>query len=326
MPLTTSALGVLVGFVGIPALLVGYLIGAERLLRGLPAKRQRTLRPWVWLAPALLFLTVFLVYPVAYTLVFSVLGPESRRFVGLGNYRFVLTNDEMLLAFRNNLLWLVAFTGAALVGGVAMAVLTDRVRYESTVRTILFMPQAISFVAAGVTWKFVYAFRPAGDPQIGLLNALRVGAGLPPVAWLVAPVVNTFALILVAVWVWMGFCVVILSAALKAIPPDLMDAARVDGAGEWQVLRAITLPLLGPTIGVVATTLVIFALRAFDIVYVMTNGNFGTEVIANRMYKEMFTFRDFGRASAIAVILLIVTSPAIAANVRRFRRPPEAVS
>jgi alpha-glucoside transport system permease protein len=181
---------------------------------------------------------------------------------------------------------------------------------------------AISFVAASVIWKFVYEFRPAGAPQIGLLNALltSISAAARPIAWLVDLRFNNLALIVVAVWVWVGFCLVILSAALKGIEPELLEAGRCDGCTEWQVFWRIVFPMLGTTIAVVATTMVIFALKAFDVVYVMTNGNFSTEVIANRMYKEMFNFRHFGRASAIAVILFLATIPVMAANIRRFRR------
>jgi alpha-glucoside transport system permease protein len=186
----------------------------------------------------------------------------------------------------------------------------------------MFLPMAISFVAAGVIWKFVYEFRPAGVPQIGLLNAVLTAliAEFRPVAWLVNLRLNNFALIMVAVWVWVGFCLVILSAALKGIEPELLEAARVDGATEWQVFWHIIIPMLTTTIVVVATTMVIIALKAFDVVYIMTNGNFNTEVIASRMYKEMFNFRHAGRASAIAVILFIATAPVMVANIRRFRR------
>lgn len=309
--------------VGIPALQVGYAVLLEFLLRLVPQERVRwLLRPWLWLAPALVLLSVFLLYPAINTLYLSLLGPDSRHIVGLSNYLFAFTSPEMLVAFRNNLLWLVLFTGLTVTLGVAMAVLSDRVRYESLAKSVLFLPMAISFVAAGVIWKFVYEFRPLGLPQIGLLNAALVSAlpGFEPVAWLVRPPGNTLALILVATWVWTGFCLVILSAALKGIPGDLLEAARVDGATEWQVFWHVMIPHLASTITVVATTMVIYALKAFDVVYVMTNGNFETEVIANRMYKEMFNFRDFGRASAIAVILFAATIPVMVANIRRFRQ------
>ncbi len=313
---------ILAAVVAVPALQVGYALAAEAALGVLPHRAQTRLRPWLWLAPALAFLAAFLVYPALHTLVLSTLDARGRAFVGLRNYVAVFTTPEMLVAFRNNLLWLVLFTSATISLGLLLAVLTDRVRYEAVAQAVIFMPMAISFVAASVIWKFVYEFRPAGAPQIGLLNAVltRLIPGFQPVAWLVNLTTNTVALILVAVWVWVGFCLVVLSAALKGIPEELLEAARVDGATEWQVFWRITLPVLGPTVAVVATTMVIFALKAFDIVYVMTNGNFNTEVIANRMYKEMFNVRDFGRASAIAVVLFLATVPVMAANVRRFRQ------
>ncbi len=312
----------LIVVVGVPIVEVAYAVMGEAVLRLVPERRRWIFRPWVWLAPALFLLAVFLVYPAINTAVLSLLGADSKRFVGLRNFLFAFTDHEMLIAFRNNVLWLVVFTGLTVGLGLVMAVLTDRVRYETVAKSILFLPMAISFVAAGVIWKFVYEFRPLGLPQVGLLNAalLRIVPGSQPVAWLIDPAINNLVLILVAVWVWTGFCVVILGAALKGIPVELVEAARVDGATEWQVFWRITIIQLAPTITVLATTMAIYALKAFDIVYVMTNGNFNTEVIANRMYKEMFNFQDFGRASALAVILLVATVPIMIVNVRRFRQ------
>ena len=167
----------------------------------------------------------------------------------------------------------------------------------------------------------MYDYRPPGLPQTGTVNALLTAlvSGFEPQAWLINTPTNNLALIAVAVWTWTGFCVVILSAALKGIPTEVLEAARVDGAGEWQIFRYVILPLISPTVAVVTTTMIIFALKAFDIVYVMTNGNYDTEVIANRMYKEMFNFRHFGRAAAIAVVLLIAIVPVMLLNIRRFK-------
>ena len=248
------------------------------------------------------------------------MGKNSESFVGFSNYVFAFTKKPMLIAFRNNLLWLVVFTVFAVSLGLIFAVLFDRIRYESIVKSIIFLPMAISFVGAGVIWKFVYAYRPAGSPQIGILNAvLSKFPNFEPIGWLVNRMTNNSALIFVGIWIWVGFCMVILSAAYKGIPKELLEAARVDGATEIQVFWRITIPMMKPTIAVVATTMVINVLKVFDIVYVMTNGEFGTEVIANRMYKEMFHFHDFGRASAIAVILLLVIIPIMIINIRRFR-------
>jgi alpha-glucoside transport system permease protein len=200
------------------------------------------------------------------------------------------------------------------------------VPYEQLAKSIVFLPMAISFVAAGVIWKFVYDYRPPGVAQTGLLNALLMGIvpGFEPQAWLINnPPLNNLALITAAVWAWAGFCTVIISAALKGIPIELLEAARVDGASELQLFRRVIVPLLGPTLAVVATTMIIFALKAFDIVYVMTNGNYETEVIASLMYKQLFNVRDFGRASAVAVVLLIAIVPVMLINLRRFRQQDE---
>jgi len=276
--------------------------------------------PWLFMAPALFILIAYLVYPTLNTLYLSFFDKRSANFIGLHNYIWALTSKDMLVAFRNNLLWLVLFTGLTVSAGLALAVLLDRVRYESAAKSIVFLPMAISFVGAGVIWKFVYAYRPANAPQIGLLNALWTGLlNAKPIGWLVNRATNNFALIAVGVWIWTGFCMVILSAAYKGIPRELIEAARVDGANEWQIFWRVTLPLMKPTIAVVTTTMVINVLKVFDIVYVMTNGDLGTEVIANRMYKEMFHFRNFGRASAIAVILLLAIIPVMLINIRRFQ-------
>jgi alpha-glucoside transport system permease protein len=317
LPLAVAAL------VGVPALTAGYVIAAERGLGLLPDRARRAVRPWLWLAPALLLLAVFLVYPTVQTIWLSLYDARSEAFVGLANYQYVFGDSQMLGALRNNVIWLVVFTGAAVGLGLLFAVLVDRVPYEAVARSVVFLPMAISFVAAGVIWKFMYDYRPLGSAQTGALNAVVTGLGADPQAWLINPPGNNLALIAVAVWTWTGFCVVILSAALKGIPGEVLEAARVDGADELQIFRHIVFPLISPTVAVVTTTMVIFALKAFDIVYVMTNGNYETEVIANRMYKEMFNFRHFGRAAAIATILLAAIVPVMWVNVGRFRAQEE---
>jgi len=313
LPLAVAAV------IGVPAATAGYVVLAERLIEMLPDRRRRAVRPWVWLAPALLLLAVFLVYPALQTLWVSLRDANSVNFVGLENYIYVFGDSVMLIALRNNVIWLVFFTGVTVALGLLIAVLSDRVPYEGIARAVVFLPMAISFVAAGVIWKFMYDYRPPGLPQTGTLNAVLTALGFEPQAWLINTPTNNLALIAVAVWTWTGFCVVILSAALKGIPDEVLEASRVDGANEWQIFRYVILPLISPTVAVVTTTMIIFALKAFDIVYVMTNGNFDTEVIANRMYKEMFNFRHFGRAAAIAVVLLLAIVPVMLMNIRRFR-------
>ena len=309
----------LIVVIGVPGVLFGYIVLTERLLLLAPDIWRARLRPWVWLAPAVAFLAVFLIYPTIYTLYLSFLDKTSKEFVGIENYLYFLTTSDTLVALRNNAIWLVLLTFLAVGGGLIIAILVDRVRYESVAKSLIFVPLAISFVGAGVIWKFMFDFRPPGQPQTGTLNGILGAAGVDPVPWLINAPGNTIALIIVAVWIWTGFCMVILSGALKGISTELLEAARVDGANELQVFRGITFPLLLPTVAVVATTMVITSLKAFDIVYVMTNGAFDTEVIANRLYKELFSFGQPGRASATAIVLLLLIIPVMLINIRRFR-------
>jgi len=280
----------------------------------------KKITPWLYISPAAFLLFFFLVYPSINTIYISFFDYNSEIFMGIKNYLYCFTNEIMLNSFRNNALWVILFVPLTLSLGLIIAVLADRVKYESMVKSMIFMPMAISFVGAGVIWKFVYAYRPASSAQTGILNAIRSFFNLDPLPWLIIrPWLNNFCLIMVGVWIWTGFCMVILSASYKGIPRELLEAARVDGATEFKIFWKIILPLMQPTLAVVATTMTINVLKVFDIVYVMTNGNFNTEVVANRMYKEMFIFRNYGRASAIAVILLMLIIPMIIINIKRFR-------
>lgn len=282
--------------------------------------RTKWFTPWFYVIPALATLVFFLIYPSVNTLIISFFGPQSKEFVGFSNYIYCFTNETMLSAFRNNLLWVALFVPLTVFLGLIMAVILDRVHYESLIKSIIFMPMAISFVGAGVIWKFVYSYRPLGSGQIGILNAFLSYVGVQPIPWLIErPWLNNICLIIVGIWIWTGFCLVVLSASYKGIPRELLEAARVDGANEYRIFWKIILPLMKPTVAVIATTMLINVLKVFDIVYVMTNGGFSTEVIANRMYKEMFLFRNYGRASAIAILLLLFIIPMIVINVQRFR-------
>ncbi|HBG09592.1 MAG: sugar ABC transporter permease [Firmicutes bacterium] len=271
----------------------------------------------MYVGPAVLFLLVYQVYPALQTIYLSFLDRRSESFVGLANYKYVFTSQTMLRAFKNNLLWLVVFTAGTVGLGLLFAILVDRVRYERLAKSIIFMPMAVSFVGAGVVWKFIYAYRPAGAEQIGLLNQIVTVLGLEPKGWLLENPINNLALIVVGLWIWTGYCMVILSAAYKGIPKELMEAGQVDGANDWQVFRHIIVPEMRPALTMVTTTMLVNVLKIFDIIYVMTNGNFGTEVIANRMFKEMFQFANTGRASAIAVVLFMMIIPIMYANVRQ---------
>ncbi len=298
--------------------------------------------PWFYLAPSLLILFSFIVYPTLNTLLLSLRDRDSTHWATAAcrpdrtcwgifeNYHYVLTSELdlsspqaawrsfWLSSFGNNLKWLLFMVSGAVVIGLIMAVLTDRVSYESLAKSIIFLPMAISFVGAGVIWKFVYNFN-AGNTQIGLLNALITALGGRPIAFLQTIPINSFALIVVGIWMWAGFCMVILSAAIKNVPAEILEAARVDGASEWQTFWKITMPLIWPTVTVVLTTMVINVLKVFDIVFVMTGGNFGTDVIANRMYTEMYINHQTGRGTAVAVVLIVLIVPFMILNIRRVR-------
>jgi alpha-glucoside transport system permease protein len=301
--------------VGVPLVIIGYIVLTERVLRLLPANRRDGIRPWLWLAPALLFVGVFLIYPTIRTVILSFMDARSENFIGLDNYLEFFGNDRNWTVFINNLLWIVFFTLLTVVFGLLIAVLTDRVRYESVAKALIFLPMAISFVAAGIIWRFMYDF----SPDTGTLNAAVGVVGMEPQAWLFDWPRNSFMIIIAAAWIWTGFCMVILSAGLKGISTELLEAGRMDGANEFQVFFRIILPLMAPTIAVVTTTMIIFALKVFDLVYVMTGGRFDTDVLANRMFSEMFIGRDFGMSAAVAVILLALIIPIMAFNIRRFR-------
>jgi alpha-glucoside transport system permease protein len=310
----------IVAVVGVPAVLVGYILLTERLIQTLPERRQGRIRPWFWIAPALLFLFVFLIYPTLNTIVLSFLDAQSKNFVGIDNYIWFIQDRGTLEALRNSVLWVVFMTVGVVGLGLLIAILVDRVRYEPIAKSVIFVPLAISFVAAGIIWQFMYQYQDPSRPQTGTLNALIGIVGLGPTRFTQEQPINNFALIFIGIWMWTGFAMVILSAGLKSISTELLEAARVDGANEWQVFRGIIVPLLMPTIFVVGTTIVITALKSFDIVFTVTNGNFGTDVIAREMWQQMFTPPgNFGRASAVAIVLLLAIIPFMAINVRRFR-------
>jgi alpha-glucoside transport system permease protein len=311
----------LIVVIGVPAVLVGYIYATELLLRFAPERLKPRIRPWLWLLPALLFLFLFLVYPTILTIIRSFQGQLEGAFVGLDNYVWFFTSNDAIIALRNSLMWVVFLTLFCVGLGLIIAVLVDRVRYESVAKSVIFVPLAISMTAAGVIWRFMFEYQSTGTAQTGTLNGIVTAFGFDPISFLQVETLglNTIFLIIVMAWMWTGFAMVIISASLKGISAELLEAARVDGANEWQVFRLIVFPLLLPTIAVVSTTIVITALKAFDIVYVMTNGNYGTDVVASRMIKEMFTFGNFGRGSALAVILLVAIIPVMLININRFR-------
>jgi alpha-glucoside transport system permease protein len=311
-PLLTAAIAVL----AVPAVLVGYILLTEMVVQRVPRRLSTRVRPWLWLLPALLFVGVFLIYPTISTTIRSFFGRRGDTFVGFDNYISFFSRDETLIALRNNVIWMIVLPVAVVGLGLLIAILVDRVRYESVSKAVIFLPMAISGVAASVIWRFMFEL----NPNVGTFNAALGAVGGEPQAWLLNQPLNTFMIILAAVWMQTGFAMVILSAGLKGISAELLEAARVDGANEVQVFRNIVVPLLMPTIAVITTTMIIFALKTFDLVYVMTGGLYETEVMANRMYKELFNFNQPGRSAAIAVVLFIAIVPVMAMNIQRFRQ------
>lgn len=306
--------------VGVPGALVGYILLIEAALRAAPGHLQARIRPWLWLLPAFGFLGVFLVYPTIQTVIKSFQDRAARNFIGLANYEWFFGSSDMISTLFNTLTWVVLLPVITVGVGLLIAVLLDRVRYESIAKSAIFLPLAISATAAGVIWFFMFLWQPPGRPQVGTLNGILDAAGADPLAFLQVSDgrFNTVMLIIVMAWMWTGFAMVIISAAYKGISRELMEAARVDGASEWQVFKGIVWPLLLPTIAVISTTMIITALKAFDLVYVMTGGQFDTSVIAFEMIQQ-FGFGQQGRSSAVAVILLIAIIPIMAFNIRRFR-------
>ncbi|EYD74278.1 ABC alpha-glucoside transporter, inner membrane subunit AglF [Rubellimicrobium mesophilum DSM 19309] len=284
----------------------------------LPLGLGRTARPWVWLLLPILLVVLILIYPVIATFATSLKDARAEAWVGSENYRWAFSG-AMLDVVGNNVLWLIAFPLITLVLALFTATLFDKVRYEPLAIMVVILPTAISFTEGSVIWTQMYSFQPAGSPQIGTLNAVLGLFGVGPVPWLIQPVVNNLALIFIAVWLQLGIATLILSSAIKNVGAEMIEAARLDGAGEWRIFRSMILPNILPSVLVVLTTMIIVALKVFDIVYVMTNGNFGTDVIANRLYYELFAVSNLGHASAIAVILLFSALPIALVNIFQFR-------
>lgn len=314
---------IIAGSVGIPVLVFVLLGVGERVVSLLPVSFQRGARPWVWLFGPIVAVSTILIYPLIDTIVISFKDAESISYVGFANYVASFTGTMTDVLF-NNLLWLTVFPAATMVLALVAAVLFDKIRYERIAMTVVILPTAISFTAGSVIWTQMYSFQPEGKSQLGTFNALwTLLPGAKPVPWLINGTVNNFALILIAVWLGLGTAVLVLSAAVKNVAREQIEAARIDGASEWRIFRSVTLPSILPAVLVVLTTQVIAGLKVFDIVYVMTNGNFNTDVIANRMFNELFAYGDYGRASAIAVILLLGALPIVFINIFQFRREAE---
>ncbi len=307
----------------------------NNIVEKLPDLWTNRLLPFVFVGPAMAILGWYLAIPTLRTFWLSLFGRDgppaglnfweqlaSPAFVGLNNYVAVFTERLMLEAFRNNLMWIIFGSTLSVAFGLVIAVLADRSRFEKVAKSFIFLPMAISFVGASIIWNFIYEYRPAGQAQIGLLNAVVVNLGGSPQAypqWVsIAPWNNLF-LIVIVIWLQAGFSMVLFSAALKGIPEELLEAGRIDGANEFQIFFRIMVPYIRGTIISVWTTIVIFTLKIFDVVWVMTGGQFGTHVIATQFYRQSFTNRNSGFGSAIAIVLLIAVIPVMFYNLKQFR-------
>jgi alpha-glucoside transport system permease protein len=250
----------------------------------------------------------------------SFMNKDSTTYVGLRNYARVFTDSSLLEVLRNNVIWLVLGTVLTVGLGLLVAVLIDRVKIERVIKSALFLPMAISFVGASVIWRFVFIYQPANQPQTGLLNAMLAVFGIPPQVWLIDARFNTFAMITVYTWMMTGFCMVILSAALKGVPDEILEAAKIDGAGRFTIFWQVMVPMISSTLTVVTITMVINILKIFDVVYVMTGGNYHSSVVAVEFYNQLFNFGNYGQASALAMLLMIAIIPVMYFNIRQIRQ------
>ncbi|MGE7370832.1 carbohydrate ABC transporter permease [Neorhizobium sp. NPDC001467] len=286
--------------------------------------RRATIRPWLFLGPALILLGVYLVYPVVATFILSFYDRSGDQYVGLANYRWAFFDQQFRQSIFNNILWLAVVPAACTFFGLVIAVLTDRIWWGNIAKSIIFMPMAISFVGASVIWKFIYEFRGGNETQIGLLNAIVQAIGGDPQIWISLPFWNNFFLMIILIWIQTGFAMVILSAALRGIPEETIEAAVIDGANGWQIFWKIMVPQIWGTIAVVWTTITILVLKVFDIVLTMTNGQWNTMVLANLMFDWMFRGGgDSGRSAVIALVLMLAVTPIMIWNIRQAHRDAE---
>jgi alpha-glucoside transport system permease protein len=306
------------------------------IVERLPDEWTERLQPFVFVGPAIAILIWYLALPSVRTFYLSLFGRDgpprgvgffasfgTDAFVGFQNYVAVFSQRLLTEALRNNLMWIVFGSTGSVILGLLVATLADRSKFERVAKSLIFLPMAISFVGASVIWNFMYEVKPAGEAQIGLLNAILVALGGQPFAFDKAASIqpwNNLFLIVIVVWLQAGFAMVLFSAALKGIPGEILEAARVDGATEVQVFFKIMIPYIMGTIITVWTTIVIFTLKIFDVVWVMTGGQFGTHVIATQFYRQSFTARNSGYGSAIAIVLLVTVIPVLIYNLRQFRQ------
>jgi alpha-glucoside transport system permease protein len=294
-----------------------FFAGLNAVVMRLSPRWRGSLLPWVFVGPALLMLTAYLAWPVVSTIIKS-----FTEGAGVANWEWALTNPSNHQMYINNILWLVVGVTGSVGLGLLIAGLMDRVKYESFAKIFVFLPLAISLVGASVIWRFVYAWRAPGQAQYGLLNAIMDGLGRDPIPFYQTPDlrISTFALVVILIWLQTGFAMVVLSAAIKGVPTEIIEAAALDGATERQKFTHIVVPMIRGSLIMVTITTSIVVLKVFDIVFVMTGGRFNTDVVANQMYLQAFQFFDYGRASVLAVVLFLAVLPLALINVRNIRK------
>jgi alpha-glucoside transport system permease protein len=307
---------------GVGGALVLYYV-LNKFTELLPSAWEDRVKPFVYILPALLAISVFLIYPAVRTIILSFANRDSTAWVGFDNYTELLSSEGFRQTLLNTLLWIAIVPAITVIFGLGIAVLADRLhpRAEKLTKTIIFMPMAISMVGAATIWRFIYETRPAGQPQIGLQNAIVTALGFDPIVWLQQETLrfNSLLLMVILIWAQVGFSMVLLSAAVKGVPTDTLEAARIDGANERQSFFRVVVPQIWPTVITVFITVLIGVMKVFDIVYVMTNGNFNTNVIALDFYNQYFTNGNAGYASAIVVMLMLAVVPVMVYQVRQFR-------
>ena len=283
-------------------------------------KAQRPVAILVFLGPALLLLLFGLLGPAIRTFLLSFKGSASHTWVGFKNYQWLFTDESMRIVLRNTIFWIL-FTPIITTGlGLLLAILLDRMRRESIAKSMIFMPMAISFVGASIVWQFVYKYANPNQPQVGLMSSIAKHLGFEPTNWLLTQPLNTFLLMIIFVWSQTGFAMVILSAAIKNVPADIMEASALDGATGWRLFRGVTFPMVRSTFIVVLATMVVATLKLFDIVRASTGGNFGTSVLANEMWSETFIRSEAGRGAAMAIVLFVLVMPVLFYNIFNLRR------
>jgi alpha-glucoside transport system permease protein len=304
------------------ALFYGVMAVILLLTQRLRSRRGERIQAAAFLGPTLALIAVGLLYPAIVTVWQSLHGAATFNppFVGLDNYKDLFTNPQQVKVLRNTLLWVLLTPTLSTGIGLVYAVLVDRVKFEKFAKAMLFLPMAISMVGASIIWKFVYNYRSGDSTQIGLLNQILVWLHLDTFNFLLQSPWNTLFLIVILIWIQAGFAMTLLSASIKAIPEDMLEAARLDGVGAWQMFRHITVPSIRPTLIVVLTTITIATLKVFDIVQTATGGNFNTSVLAYEFYRQYFVAGNSGLATTIAVVIFILVTPIVIYNVRQMRK------